>query len=176
MADSTTVFVKGKIYWPKILGAPRLNYEGDGKEWTYEFEPEDTTFLKEHKLLDRLKDKYEDRKPYLNLKKPEYTKDGEKNEPIRVYNEDNELWDPARLLGNGTEVDAKLRIVDYGKGKKQGIYTTALRVTKHVSYVSNEFSGMDGESEKPTKVKGGKSPAKKSAADYLDDLDDEIPF
>ena len=107
--DSTTVFVTGKVYWTKILGDKHLhdNYDGDSRQWSYELEPDDTSFLKEHGLLDRLKDpmdyvrrlekKGEDEKTekareqaegrgdYLVLRKPEFNANGEKNEPIRVY-------------------------------------------------------------------------------------------
>ncbi len=183
MTDSVTVFVKGRVFWPKIVGTKALhsNYEGTGREWSYEFEPEDTSFLKEHKLLDRLKDKEDnknpDKGPYLHLRRPEFTRDGEKNDPIRIYDNEDKVWDENVLLGNGTSVDAKLRIVDYGRGKKKGIYTTALRVTDLVPYVSNEFAGMDsGEAPKPTKAKGRAGAAAKSAADIMDDLDDDIPF
>jgi hypothetical protein len=182
MADATTVYGKGRIYWPKIVGEKALhsNYEGTGRQWSYELEPEDVSFLKEARLLDRLKDKEDDKNPdkgpYLNLRKPEFTRDGEKNEPIRIYNENDEPWDESVLIGNGTEVDFKLRIVDYGKGKKSGIYTTALRVTKLVPYVSNEFAGMDS----PAAPSKEKTPAKKAKtktpAEFLDDLDDDIPF
>lgn len=170
MADASTVFVSGKIYWAKIIGAPRTNYEGTGREWAYEFEPDDVTFLKEHKLLDRLKDKYSDegRGDYITLRKPEFTSQGEKNEPIRIYDGDNQAWDTNKLLGNGTKVDAKLRIVDWGKGKKKSIYTLALRVTDLVPYVSNEFGGMDAAAPK-TKTKP-------KATAVVDELDDDIPF
>lgn len=203
MADAKTVFVKGKVYWPKIVGDGALhdNYDGDAREWSYEFEPEDTAFLKEHKLLDRLKDlnDYADklerrgeeekaakvreqaagRGLYLNMRKPEYTKDGKKNDPIRIYKEDNTPWGD-ELIGNGTSVDAKLRIVDYGRGKKSGIYTTALRITDLVEYESNEFSGMDGDAPAPKTEKKTKAKAKaKPDADFdneSEDLDDDIPF
>lgn len=171
--NATTVFVSGKIYWPKIIGAPRMNYEQTGREWAYEFEPDDTSFLKDHKLLDRLKDKYEDRKPFINLRKPELDKDGNKNEPIRIYDEDKQPWD-GRLLGNGTGVDLKLRIVDWGKGKKKSIYTTAMRVTDLVPYVTDEFAGMDNTD---TPAKAPKKPAKApEGKSVLDELDDDLPF
>jgi hypothetical protein len=179
--NATTYYVKGKIYWPKIVGNGALhdNYERTGREWSYEFEPEDVDFLKQERLLDRLKEKDDaknpDKGPFLNLRKPEFTRNGEKNEPIRIYNSDDTVWDESVMIGNGTSVDAKLRVVDYGKGKKKGIYTTALRVTELVPYVSNEFGGMDSTPSKPTKAKGAAKSAK-SAADYIDDLDDEIPF
>lgn len=171
MADYTTVFVSGTVYWAKILGKPVTNYDGDGKEWTYQFVPDDTNFLKEHKLLDRLK---EDKKgliegEFLNLKKPELNSDGEKNDPIRVYNSDNEAWDPSVLIGNGSRVDAKLTIVDWGKTKKKSIWTAALRVTDLVPYTSNEFAGMDGGA---VKAKTSKAKTKVAA---LEDLDDDLP-
>lgn len=178
MADRVTVFVPGSVYWAKIIGAPRPNYDGDGREWTYDFCPDDTTFLKDAKLLDRLK---EDEKgtipgPYLRLKKPEFNKDGDKNEPIRIYNEENEAWDD-RLLGNGTRVVAKLSIVDWGKGKKKSIYTQALRVEDLVSYVSNEFGAYDGNKseDSATKTKATRAKSKVTASE-LDDLDDDVPF
>jgi hypothetical protein len=182
MTDSVTVYAKGRLFWPKIVGEKALhqNYERTGREWSYEFEPEDTSFLKEERLLDRLKDKEDsknpDKGPYLNLRKPEFSRDGEKNECIRIYNENDEAWGDT-LIGNGTTADVKLRIVDYGKGKKKGIYTTAIRITGLVPYSSNEFAGMDGGDtpKKPSKATG-KSGAAKSAADIMDDLDDDIPF
>ena len=121
MSKNTIVFVTGRVYWPKIVGDGALhdNYEGDGKEWSYEFVPDDTTFLKEAKLLDRLKDKKDDKNPdkgdFLVLKKPELDKDGNKNQPIRIYDENNEPWDD-RLIGNGTVVDAKPMIVTGKRG------------------------------------------------------------
>jgi len=173
MAERVTVFVPGTVYWAKIIGTPRDNYEGDGREWSYDFVPDDVTFLKEAKLLDRLKEA-KDPIPgdFLRLKKSEFTKDGDKNEPIRIYNENNEAWDD-RLLGNGTRVVVKLQIVDWGKGKKKSIYTQAIRVEDLVSYVSNEFGAYDGPTE--GKSKPDKKPKKTSTAE-LDDLDDDVPF
>lgn len=174
MSNRTNVFATGRVYWAKVFGEPRLNYDGDGREWTVEFAPDDVSFLKDHKLLDRLKDKEDDKNPdkgdYLVLRKKAETADGKENEPIRVYNEDNEPWDSNQLLGNGTRVDAKLTIVDYGKGKKKGIYLQALRVRDHVPYVSNEFGAMDGDVDAPVKKKSTKEK-------IMDDLpEDDIPF
>jgi hypothetical protein len=181
MTTSTTVFVRGKIYWPKIVGdgALRSNYEGTAREWSYEFVPEDTTFLKDHGLLDRLKAKPDPKNPdkgeFLVLRKPELNFEGEKNDPIRIYTEENEPWDD-RLLGNGTEVDAKLSIKDWGKGKKKSIYTTAIRVRELVPYQGSEFARMDSDDAAPSKAATpAKKPKTKVASDY-EDLDDDIPF
>jgi hypothetical protein len=181
--NATTYYGTGRIYWAKIVGRRALhnNYEGTGREWSYELEPDDVQFLKDERLLDRLKErddpKNPDKGPFLNLRKPEFTRAGDENEPIRIYNADDEPWDENVAIGNGTRVDYKLRVVDYGKGKKKGVYTTALRITELVPYVSNEFGGM-GKKDSPAKAGKGKAPAKreKSAAEYIDDLDDDIPF
>lgn len=179
--ERTTVFGTGTIYWPKIVGERALhsNYDGDGRQWAYELAPDDPSFLKEHGLLDRLKDKEDPKNPdkgeFLYMKKPEFTKDGDKNEPIRIYDEDNNPWPEDKLIGNGTKVDYKLSIVNYGKGKKSGIYTQALRVTELVPYEGNDFAAFD--SDRPTKPAASKKakPSGKAAAVELDDLDDDIP-
>lgn len=204
MAKNSIVFVSGTLYWPKIVGKQALvmNYDGDGKEWTFEFEPDTTDFLKEHRLLDRLKDPFayagrlaergedekataaraaaEGRGDYLILRKPELTKDGVENDPFRIYNSDNEPWGDETLIGNGSRADAKLKIVDWGPGKKKSIYCMALRVTDHVPYESNEFAGMgnDGEAlpeKKPAKGRAKKADPKGNTQE-LDELDDDIPF
>jgi len=197
---STKVFSRGTLYWSKIVGDHALvsNYDGDGKEWTFEFEPDDTSFLKEFGLLDRLKDPLayaerlekkgetekaeaarsvaEGRGDYLIIRKPELNREGEKNLPFRIIDENNEPWDD-RLIGNGSKADLKLNIMEWGPGKKSSIYATAIRVTELVPYESDEFAGMDAPK---SETKAKKAPAKKAnakgSADELDDLDDDIPF
>lgn len=179
MNDRTTVFVEGTVYWAKIFGDPVLNYEKDGREWTYELVPDNVDFLKKAGLLDRLKSKPDAKNPdkgdYLMLKKPEFDSKGKPNTPIRVYDDEDAAWD-GRLLGNGTRVVAKLSIVDWGKGKKQSIYTTALRVEELVPYASNEFGSYDGANapKTATKAKTAKPETKAAAGDFAE-LDDE-PF
>lgn len=177
MTDSVTVFVPGTVYWSKIVGYESLvdNYERTGKEWAYELVPDDTTFLKDNKLLDRLKDKEDpknpEKGPYLMLRKPEFTRDGELNKPIPIYDADNNLWDD-RKIGNGSRVVAKLVIRDWGKGKKKGIYTNALRVEELVPFEGGgAFSKYDGgdSTEKP-------APKAKTKENFLEDLEDDIPF
>jgi len=193
---STKVFAKGKIYWAKIVGERALtpNYDQDGREWTFEFEPEDPSFLKEHRLLDRLKDPMayalrlrergedekaetaasfaEGRKDYLLIRKAELNKEGAANEPFRIYDADNTTWDN-RLIGNGSSVDVKLDIRDWGVGKKKSIYAAAIRVTDLVEFESDEFAGMDDPA--PAK-KATKAKAPPKAKDTYDELDDDIPF
>src|SRR3546814_15568698 len=96
-----------------------MNYEVTGKEWSLDFVPDDVTLLKEHKLLDRLKENDSVPGDFTKLRKPEETKAGEKNDPIRIYDENNEQWDSSKLIGNGAKADVQLTIDDWGKGKKK---------------------------------------------------------
>lgn len=187
MSNSTTVFVPGTVYWAKIVGRKSLvdNYERTGKEWTYELVPDDISFLKEHRLMDRLKDKEDPKNPdkgdFLILKKPELNKDGEENAPITIYDSEGNPWGEDRLLGNGTRVVAKLRIMDWGVGKKKSIYTTALRVESLVPYEGNAFSAYDAETPKDfadeaTEDTPKKAPPKGRGKQPVADLDDDLPF
>lgn len=183
MSTSVTVFVPGTIYWAKIVGPNSAvpNYEKTAKEWTYELEPDDVSFLKEHRLLDRLKDKnaVDGRGEYLFLKKPEKNKDGETNMPIPIYDSENNPWDD-RLLGNGTRVVAKLKITDWGAGKKKSIWTQAIRVEELVPYEGGggAFGAYDGADDTPKAAAKAKSTsgATKIKTPVLDELDDDVPF
>jgi hypothetical protein len=176
MSDTEIVFVRGKVYWAKVVGYDALvdNYERTGKEWAYELVPDDTTFLKENKLLDRLKDKDDpknpDKGPYLVLRKPEFTKDGERNKPIPIYDSDNNPWDD-RKLGNGTEVVAKLVIKNWGKGKKSSIYTNALRVEELVPF---EGGGAFASYDEGGATSAPKKTTKQKVMEELDE--DNLPF
>ena len=174
---STKVFVSGTLQWAKIVGDRALapNYDGDAREWSFDLIPDDTTFLKEHKLLDRLKtDK--DGNEYIRIKKPEFNKDGEKNEPFRIYDADDLPWGDDRLIGNGTRADVKLDIRDWGVGKKKSIYAAAIRVTEHVPYASSEFAGMDKKAAGDDKPVAKKASKPKTVLAELDELDDDVPF
>lgn len=174
--NKATVFVSGKLYWAKVLGEPRPNYGGDAREWTFELEPDEKglALLKQHKLTDRLKDKYEDRGKFFVLRKTEFTKDGNPNQPIRIYDNENNEWDRTKLIGNGSDADVKLDIRDYGVGKKKGVYPVAIRVTNLVAYQSSEFGGMDKDDEaSPTPKKSAK---KDTFKEDFGLVDDEVPF
>lgn len=171
MAEFTTVFVTGKLYWAK-LEKPVDNYEKTGKEWTVDFVPDDVTFLKEHRLLDRLKEgKAPIEGDYIRLRKPEKDKDGNPNEPIRIYDEDKQPWEKGVNIGNGSGALVKLTIADFGKGKKKAIWAKAIMVTDHVKYEADEFAGAD----LPTKKADTKG-SKTKQVDAELDMDDDIPF
>lgn len=175
-SKSTKVFVSGTIQWAKIVGDRALspNYDGDAREWTFDLIPDNTDFLKEHKLLDRLKtDK--DGNDYIRIKKPEFNKDGEKNEPFRIYDADDTPWGEERLIGNGSRCDFKLDIRDWGPGKKKSIYAAAIRVTEHVPYASSEFAGMDKNKAAGDEKPAAKKTKAKTVLAELDELDDDVP-
>jgi hypothetical protein len=173
--------MSGKLYWAKVLGKPVYNKFNDENEWSFEFEPDKdgVKVLKQHGLTDRLKDKEGPDRKVLQLRKKEFTKDGKPNEPIRIYDGNDEAWDVTKLIGNGSSADVKVDIRDYGVGKKKGIYPAAIRVRDHIAYQSSEFGGMDG--DKPTT---GKPSASKDTfkEDFglnearADELDDDLPF
>lgn len=176
LVDFTTVFVSGSVYWAKVVGKPVNNYEGDAKEWTFDFVPDDVTFLKEHKLLDRLK---EARDPipgdYLRLKKPELDSEGNKNDPIEIIDSEDNPWDD-RLIGNGSRVDLKLTVADWGKGKFKSIWTKAIRVTDLVEYKASAFASMNKDGPDRVVAAPTKTVKKAFSKTVLDELDDdELP-
>ena len=179
--NKATVFVSGKLAWAKVVGDPVPNYNKDGREWTFELEPNEAGLQKfiQHGLTDRIKGRgynigtkgqHKDREPFLQFKKPEFRRDGEANLPIRLYDGDNVEWENGKLIGNGSTADVKLDIRDYGPGKNKGVYPIAIRVTDLVEYESSEFGGMDGGGEEPAPKKG------KAKPNFNPILDDETPF
>jgi hypothetical protein len=192
--NKVTGFISGKISWAKVLGDPVINYNKDGREWTFEVEPDEAgiQFILKQGLADRIKGKgynigtkgqHAERAPFLQFKKPELNRDGEKNHPLRIYDENDVAWDPVlnddgkptNLIGNESGVDVKLDIRDYGVGKKKGVYPVAIRVTDHVPYESvSEFGGMEREAPAP-KAKKAKKDTFKEDFGIEPDFDD-VPF
>ena len=168
-------YLRGKAYYAKVLGNPVDNYNKDGKEWTIELEPDDVSKkrLKDLKLDDRVtKGENKDR---ILFRQREKRADGEVNKAITVVDANNRPWPQDKLIGNGSIVDIKIKVKDYGKGKKLGVYPQAIRVLEHVEYVRQEFAPLNEEDqfwkEDPT-----------ATPDFNQDfgleepeLDDEIP-
>lgn len=147
--NRTTVYLRGELMWAKVLPKQlHKNNFDDYKQWTFDVYPEDVTELEANKIADKIK-KSEDGKQYLQLRQKEFSgltdEDGKplKNKPIRIVSPDGTTpWDTDTELGNGTIADVRISIVDYGKGKKKGVYPVAIRVIKHVPYKSNEFKPL----------------------------------
>ena len=195
--NKTTVFISGKIMWAKVLGEPALNYSKDGRQWSFEVELDEKSLqtLIKHGLADRIKGKgyklgtkgqHKDREPFIQFRKTELNKEGNKNDPIRIYDAEDNKWDPmlndkgqpTNLIGNGSLGDVKLSVRDYGVGKQLGVYPDAIRITEHVEYEGggSEFGSYDNEGDetpaKPAKAKA----AKKSSFESDFDLDDDVPL
>lgn len=142
--NTTTVTLRGKASFAKILGAPVLNYSKDGKEWKMDLVITKDTVkeVKGYGIGDRVKSKddYLDGRPFLSFKQAELRKDGTPNDPIKVVDINGKPWDHTKLIGNESDVDVKFRVVDYGVGKKNGVYIAAVRILNLVPYERQEFA------------------------------------
>lgn len=166
-----TVTLRGKASYAKILGDPISNYNKDGREWKMDLElnPKDLPMLKKLGISDRVKTKadYLDGSPYLTFKHSEFKKDGTPNKPIDVVDARNQPWDQNTLVGNGSDVDVRFVIIDYGPGKKDGVYIRAVRVLNLVPYNKTVFDELD--EDDPFYSQASEKPSSP-----IDDLDDDI--
>lgn len=181
MASNTTIYLRGETSFAKLLGEPLPNFAKDGFEWKMDLkiDPQDIKTLKAAGVADRVKIKegYLDGAPYLTIKvKAERTdpKTGEKvkNDPPVIVDKAQEPWPANKLIGNGSIVDVKLTVRDWGAGRPKGIYLNKTRVLKLVPYGNDDFPELDENDpfyEEPN--------TNHSGADFRKDfdLDDEIP-
>lgn len=156
------VTLRGKVYYARVLGDPMDDYEatqgrGDGKEWKLDFVPlkdADWSRLRKLGIGDRIKakDDYLDGETHITLRQrtalevvedEDGTKRKKYKNRIRVVDVTGEAWPQDKMLGNETIVDVKLRIADYGKGMKKGVYINGLRVLELVPYVRPLFDELD---------------------------------
>ena len=162
----TAVF-RGKAQYAKVLGEPMLNYNKDGKEWKLDRVRADKRTLKEAKKLgigDRIKQKddYVDGQNYMTFKQAEFKRDGTANDPIKVTDILDNPWPKDKLIGNGSDVDVKFVVIDYGPGKKSGVYIRSIRVLKLVEYNKKEFDDLPEDDEFAAEAKAA---AEKRARD-----------
>lgn len=162
----TAVF-RGKAQYAKVLGEPMLNYNKDGKEWKIDLVLADKGLLAEAKKLgigDRVKQKddYVDGQSYMTFKQAEFKRDGTANEPIKVTDILGNPWPKDKLIGNGSDVDVKFVVIDYGPGKKSGVYIRSIRVLKLVEYNKKEFDDLPEDDEFAAEAKAA---AEKRARD-----------
>lgn len=150
--ERETVYLKGVTNWTKVLGDPVFNYNKDGKEWTFDFTPdaEAVAELKRLGVDHKLKDKGDERGKFLTLKQRAELNDGSPARPITVVDPRNRPWDPSKKIGNGSLIEVKLDVVDYGKTKaaqaRYGLYPVAIRVLEHKEYVRQEFAPLPDDS------------------------------
>jgi hypothetical protein len=113
--------------------------------------------------------------------------DGTKAEPIRIVEavgDKNVPWDN-RLIGNGSDIEAKFVVKDYGVGRKKGVYLRAIRVLNLVPYVHQDFAPLSEDdeffamgAEATTPSAGGEPfPLPKGMEPVTDeDLNDDVPM
>ena len=177
MANTTqTVTIRGKTSFAKILGDPVLNYAKDGKEWKVDIVIDKNTVkeLKGYGIEDRVKTKenYLDGQPFLSFKQKEFRNDGSPNFPIKVEDVHGEKWNQETEIGNGSDVDVKFVIMDFGPGKKKGVYIRSVRVLKLVPFVRSEFAPLD-ESD-PFYQEVIETPKETETPPFDTDLDDPL--
>lgn len=137
--------LRGTVHWCKLLGEPRKNFNGDGREWVVDFTPDKDSLkeIKRLKLNDRLKDKDDERGEFLVLRVKEFRADGNPNKPVRIYTSDNRPWNVDTLIGNGSVVDVALNHISYGPGKRDGLYLQAVRVLELKEFKATPFKPLD---------------------------------
>jgi hypothetical protein len=186
MAKDATIVIRGTVDWAKIVGKARP-YTGNpkydkGPYWSVDITPDKKSreLIKANGITEKLRKPKENdsrKETYISLKVLENRADGEKNDPPKISDIRGQAWDN-RLLGNGTAMDIKVKIKDYGSGSEKGVYYQAGRVLKLVPY---EGGGFEALSEDDEYFAAGEDASDvdtsaASASPSADDLDDDIPF
>lgn len=180
--ENTTIVLRGKTNYCKLLPDQlSLNFSKDGKEWKTDFYGFPEKEARGLGIGDRLKTKegYLDGEVFMTFKQAEFRRDGEPNKPIPITDIINNPWPADKKIGNGSTVDLKFAVVDYGKGKKQGVYLRSMRVLEHVPFAgSNNFSPVSETDEFFAAAQKAEQEAKaKQATTILEELDKpDAPF
>lgn len=189
----TTLVYRGKLQYAKVLGDPVDNYAKDGKEWKFDFIPNDQDgAAKELKSLgvgDRLRSKENsdgelryDGAKFMSFKQRALKADGTPNKPIRVLTITGKDWPEEVLLGNDTVADVTFVVIDNGKGRFNGVYPRSIRVLDLVPYTNgveplpedDEYAANAEEQERQIALLAGSAP--KEPEPVYDDLNDDIPI
>ncbi len=135
--------------WMKVLGDPVDNFAKDGKEWTFDFTPDADGLktLKGVKLAGRIKNKDDDRGDFMAFKQKATRRDGSPNRPITIVDARNRKWPEDQKIGNGSKIEVKFSVKEYGAGIQAGVYPQAIRILEHVPYERQEFAPLPEESE-----------------------------
>lgn len=141
----TPIVIRGKVNYCKFLGDPRPDYDKTGLEWTsdlYEIEDIDNVMSRLKKLgvkkTLKEKDTYLNGSPYLTLKQKATRANGKPNDPVRIVDAKGKPWPEDVDIGNGSTVDVKCEVWDFGPKRFKGFYPKAMRVLEHVPYVKKE--------------------------------------
>jgi hypothetical protein len=187
MSNKQNVVIRGKLSFCKLLDHQlSLNYNKDGKEWKTDIQIDKDTVkeLKGYGIADRVKMKteYLDGAPFLSFKQTEFRKDGvTRNKSVPVVDVTGKPWpqDEDHELGNGTVADLRFEVIDFGPGKKKGVYIRGVRVLDHVKYERQAFAPLSEDDEYFRAAVEKEDEIKEFQKDFglsEDALDDEIPL
>lgn len=196
MSKNVTVTLRGRLMYAKVLGDPVLNYEKDGKEWKFDLIPNNVKAvgkeLAGYGIGDRLRSKktkagdpIHDGEEFMSFRQKEFTSTGKSNDPIEVVDILGKPWNDNTLIGNGSVADVRFAVVDYGPGKKQGVYPRKIRILEHIPYEGNKFEELSEDDEyfaKAAELAKAEDDQKQQEYaqfqkdfDLEDDLDDPLP-
>ncbi len=137
--------ITGIAYWAKVLGAPTPSYDKEKRHWTIDICVDDAVLavLKEHKLVKTIKNKFDDRGPYIQFQRLEFKKKtGAPNKPITVNGPDGKPWDQTVLIGNGSKVEVIFSVFEvptFGNNPAHNsVAILEVKVLEHVPYVKPE--------------------------------------
>jgi hypothetical protein len=181
MVDRKTIFIRGKAQYAKVT-EPTPNYNKDGYEWTVDLQLDEAGIAQAKSELVPKKIKTSDKfGKYVRFKQGTQYKDritGEmKNrQPIAVVDAKGQPWDMTQKIGNGSLIDVKASVVDYGTGKELGVYLQKIRVLDLVPYdgpAGEDFPELEGEDlEFAEAVVGEDTPFEEME---MPDDDDDVP-
>lgn len=129
------MILNGKALWSKILGEPRENvFDKDNPLWSIDLvlTPETEKKVKDAKIAWKVKETDEGEK-FIRFKLKKFKANGEENTPIEVIDNYGKPWNPKKLIGNGSDINVKVRTWE-GQGNKVQTTLEAVQVVKLVSY------------------------------------------
>lgn len=156
MDNSNTIFITGEVKWAKVLD-PVLNYKQDAFEYSFDIEIDQDTLaqLRTMGLPKNRKIKNDvdadgnvlSDKAFITLRRPVVSAAGKKLPSLKVLDKAGEAV--TDLIGNGSIVKAKVKVLEYDNkfGKGITLSPVAIQVLDHIKYeVEEPTAGFDFES------------------------------
>lgn len=141
---------------------------------------------------DKIKNKGDERGKFVSFKQEYRQLTGKDGQPYyttapKIVDIKGKKWPEDTKIGNGSKIDVKFKVVDYGDDKV-GVYPIAIRVLKLVPYEGQEFEPVDESDEFYDEAAGDaveaapepepevKTKSKRAKVVVDDDLEDDLPF
>jgi hypothetical protein len=187
MVDRKTIFIRGKAQYAKILD-PVSNYNRDGYEWTLDLQLDEAGVAQAKAELAPKKIKTSDAfGKYVRFKQgttytDKITGETKQRSAPPIVDATGKPWDMTKKIGNGSLIDVKASVVDYGAGKELGVYLSKVRILDHIPYEGaggdEDFPELEGEDKAFAEAVDGEDfPAYEAEMPADDiDIDDDIPF